>query len=213
MLAVVPGGRGGDGGGVGGSGGRATHAGWRRAPSAKPANGAAAKKQPKAGPTAEEKAAAAAARAEKAAQQAAQQAGKAASKIEAKIHAQLVKGNEDKQKKAAKALSAEKGTLAKHETALEAAETKARAAGISEEDVKRAIASTTGGKKGGKGGKAKPPTPSVAVSAGKSVADILKEPGCPSDQLPPRARVRGRSGRSPQAHGVEEGGGADQGED
>ena len=152
-----------------------------------PEDGAASKKQPKAGPTAEEKAAAAAARAEKAAQQASAAAEKAASKIEAKIHAQLTKGNEDKLKKAAKALSAENGTLAKHATALEAAEAKARAAGISEEDVKKAIASATGGKKGGKGGKAKPPTPSVAVSAGKSAADILKEPGCPSDQLPPHA--------------------------
>ena len=147
--------------------------------------------------TAEEKMAQAAEKAKKATEKAAQSAtataAKVQAKIEAKIHAQLTKGNDDRLKKAAKQLAAETANVAKHQTALEAAEAKAVAAGVAKEDLEKCAEETNK-----KGAKAKPAKAIAAAKAnagagpggpGKSAAEILKEPGAPSTELPERLTI------------------------
>ena len=116
--------------------------------------------------TAEEKMAQAAEKAKKATEKAAQSAtataAKVQAKIEAKIHAQLTKGNDDRLKKAAKQLAAETANVAKHQTALEAAEAKAVAAGVAKEDLEKCAEETNK-----KGAKAKP---AKAIAAAKANA-------------------------------------------
>ena len=124
--------------------------------------------------------------AERAVERAALQAQRAAEKVQSKIHAQLAKGNEDRLRKASKTVAADAAVVAKHAAALEAAEAKARALGVGEADLARTVQAASGSGKKGKGAKAGAATPATNVTV-KPVADILKEPGCPSNALPPHA--------------------------
>ena len=125
-------------------------------------------------------------RLERAVERAALQAQRAAEKVQSKIHAQLAKGNEDRLRKASKTVAADAAVVAKHAAALEAAEAKARALGVGEADLARTVQAASGSGKKGKGAKAGAATPATNVTV-KPVADILKEPGCPSNALPPHA--------------------------
>ena len=169
----------------------------KKAKSEAPSDGAAApseaalepkpESKPRAAPramTEEEKLAAVAAKikeqTERTAKAAAIAAQREADKMEAKIAAQLTKGQEDKLKKAMKALASDLTNVAKCVAAKEAAEAKAVGAGISPADLAAFVANRSG-----KSGKTKPGGAPAAASAPiKSTADILKEPACPDDRLP-----------------------------
>ena len=125
--------------------------------------------------------------AERAVERAALQAQRAAEKVQSKIHAQLAKGNEDRLRKASKTVAADAAVVAKHAAALEAAEAKARARWAS---ARRTCTDGPGGvgvrEEAARAPRRAKATPATNVTI-KPVADILKEPGCPSNALPPHA--------------------------
>jgi hypothetical protein len=128
---------------------------------------------------------------EKAAKNATEAADRAAARVEERMMAQMERGNDERIKRAQKHLATEQANVEKARATKEAAEAKAVAAGVSPAELaKLAAAAKKASKKneasgGGKGGASGSGGSKAAMAiGGKSVTDIMKEPECPSEQLP-----------------------------